>query len=70
MSESLFKGAGLAWDPLSKYPSTIYQLDSCGLVSSEATGELRKGKFPLNWQSATVHGWNDFTKNVKQRTHI
>lgn len=64
----VFKGARLAWDPLSKCPSTNPPLNSCGLVSAEATGELRKGKFSLNWRSATVLGCNDFTNIFKQRT--
>ena len=66
----IFKGVRLAWDPLSKCPSTNLPLDSCGLVQTEAAGELREGKFPLNWLSATVLGCNDFTNIFKQRTHI
>lgn len=54
--------------PWIKCPSTNPPLDSCGLVKAEPTGEFKRGKFPLNWRSATVPGCNDFTNILKRRT--
>lgn len=81
MTPILLKTMGDEWVALSKvhvWPGILFQsarapippLDSCGLAEAEATGELREGKFPLNWRPATVLGCNDFTNIFKQRTHI
>lgn len=62
MSECIFKGARLALDQV---PSTT------GFLRSRlGWGHRRtwRGKFPLNWRSATVLASNDFTNILKQHT--